>query len=87
MERKYIYFRTGEGFLALVVGLLLIAPFTLWLLIWLPHSMWIHIWVILLSVIVVVCIAFKVDELSLRKKNQSTQRKRETVPLVSGLMP
>ena len=76
MERKYIYFRTGQGFVAMVVGILLIASFTLWLLSWSPHSIWIHISVILVSAIVVAWVAFKVDESSLKKRNRSTQRKR-----------
>jgi len=60
----------------MVVGILLMLPLTLELLSWLPHSMWIHIPVVLLSAIVIAWIAFKVDESSLKKRNQSTQRKR-----------
>ena len=79
MEREYIYFHTGEGFAVLVIGVFFIIIVALGLLS-VTQSKWIYILVTLLSSIVVVWAAFRVDEWSLKQRKRNLNCGKDRFP-------
>ncbi|NIO21058.1 MAG: hypothetical protein GTN76_10050 [Candidatus Aenigmarchaeota archaeon] len=79
MEREYIYFHTGEGFAVLVIGVFFIIIVALGLLS-ITQSKWIYILVTLLSSIVVVWAAFRLDERSLKQRKRNLNCGKDRFP-------